>query len=143
MLDKLIYWTKMAAIYFMFLQTFALAAGEKWLGGGVPEWFAKQFGPTFMSKFPGLAPSFFGIACGETVAALLFVASLAKGEILPDRTKPVLKLGLAFAALMFGALAFGQRLTNDFQGAANLFFYFGATLVALFIVEREEVSTTK
>jgi hypothetical protein len=137
-MENLTYWAKIAAIYFMFLQTFVLAAGEKWLGGGVPEWFAKQFGPSVMGKFPGLAASYFGIAALETTVAVLFLASAAKLEFLPGRAKPLLKLAITAAAFTFGALAFGQRLTHEYAGAADLFFYFGAALVALLTVEREE-----
>ena len=138
MFDKLLYWVKMAAIYFLFLQSFVLAALEKWTGGGVPEWFTKQFGPSVMGKFPGLAASFYGIAVGETVVALLFVASLAMGEVLPGRPKTILKFALASSALMFAGLGFGQRLTQEFTGAAQLVGYFVTALVTLFVVEHEE-----
>jgi hypothetical protein len=141
-MENLTYWAKIGAIYFIFLQTFILEAGGKWLGGGVPDWFAKQFGPSIMAKFPGLAPSFYGIACLETTVAVLFLASAVKGEFLPGRAKPMLKLAITAAAFTFSALAFGQRLTHEYSGAADLFFFFGASLVALLTVEREETRQT-
>jgi len=42
-------------------------------------------------------------------------------------------LGLSFASLAFLSLFFGQRISKDYVGAANLAIYFGVALVSLFL----------
>jgi hypothetical protein len=60
-------------------------------------------------------------------------------EVLPNRPKPWLKLSLGIAALTFVMLGVGQRITSEFEGAASLFFYFGATMATLLVVAHDEI----
>lgn len=134
---------KLLAISFLFLSTFGLTSLEKWRGGGVPEWFKSQFEKTFIARLPGgLKLAYFQIAVLETLVALLVLASLARLEFLgcaatvsgvsSDKAVPVFLLGaLHLALFVFAMLGFGLRLAGDYVGTANLFFYFGATLVAI------------
>ena len=115
-------------VYFIYLTTFALAGGAKFVEGKVPEWFSKQFESSFLAKFPGVGPCYWTIAILESVVALLVMVSLFRLEF--TMAHPVfLQLAVGIASIIFGILAFGQRLVADFAGAANSFFYFAATLV--------------
>lgn len=122
---------KLLAISFLYLATFGLAALEKFRGGGVPEWFEKQFAATFLPKLPGgLTAAYFTIAILEGVIALLVLTSLVRLEFF--ETAPLfLTWALHLALFAFAMLGFGLRLAGDYIGTANLFFYFGATLVAI------------
>jgi hypothetical protein len=74
----------------------------------------------------------------EVAVAIILVASLVLLELLPKRRKPLLKLGLGVSAVTFMMLAVGQRITSQFDGAASLFFYFGATMATLLVVIFDE-----
>ena len=62
------------------------------------------------------------------------VASLIRLEILPHRDKSLLQVALGVALLVFACLAFGQTSTNQFEGTASLYTYFGSTAVILILV---------
>ena len=130
--------TKYVALYGLFLVTFGLAGLDKFLTEGVPGWFTQQFGETFLATLPGLSFAYYKIALLEVAVVLIFVTSFVRGEFLENRDRSFLKLGLALSLIVFVVLGFGLRLTKDFGGAANLFFYFGATLVCLFVVQKDE-----
>ena len=74
----------------------------------------------------------------EAAVAVLCIVSLVTLEILPGRSKPFLKFALGVSAITFMMLGVGQRITNEFDGAASLFFYFGATMATLLVVFRDE-----
>jgi hypothetical protein len=127
---------KLLPLYLLFLSTFGLAAWSKLSVPGVPAWFETQFATTFLNAFPGaLALNFYLIAVLEALVATGFAVSLARREFLPGRGRAWLLSSLLLAELVFVVLGFGLRMTGDHAGAANLFFYFGATLVALWYVE--------
>jgi len=129
---------KILPLHILLLITWVPASVSKILSPGVPEGFVQTFGPTFLSKFPGLFVSFYSIALLEAVAAVLALVSLAKLEFLPSRPKTWLKACLVLSLFVFAQLGFGNRLVNDYASAASLYFYFGATLVMLFYVEFTE-----
>lgn len=130
---------RVLAIQLLMLATFVLAAIAKWEPGTIPDGFIDQFGSTWLASLPGgLFLPYYTIAVTETLAAVLFIVSLVRMEFLKGRDKTFLKVGLVLALFIFVILGFGLRLTDQFSGAANLFFYFGATLLCLYIVEREE-----
>ena len=132
---------KLIPLYLLYLTTFGLAALTKlspllkgWTGA--PEWFQKQFGETFLNAFPGaLTLNFYFIALVETAVTVLFVLSLIRREFLPGQKKSYLLFGLLVAQLGFVMLGIGLRVSQDFHGAAELFFYFGVTLIASRYVE--------
>ena len=77
-----------------------------------------------------------GITLGvlEVGVLVLLLASLARLEFLPHRDKSFLQVGLAFALLTFACLAFGQTVTKQYAGTAQLYTYFGSTVVILILV---------
>lgn len=97
-----------------------------------------RFGETFLAQFPGMWVSFFSIAAGEALAALLALVAVVRLEFLPGRDRSFTLATIVLSLLLFVQLGFGLRLVGDNAGAANLFFYFGATLVALHFVRSEE-----
>jgi hypothetical protein len=124
---------KLIPLYLLYLTTFGAAAASKLIPltpFGAPDWFQKQFGETFLNAFPGaLSLNFYLIAVMELTITLGFFVSLFRKEFLPGRKKCVLQAMLLLAQLNFVILGFGLRIVHDFQGAANLFFYFGFTFL--------------
>lgn len=115
------------AIIFIYTLLFGTAAFDKWKTLSTPEWFIKQFDNTFIKKLPGGATvGYWVIALLEAVLALAFIISVFNFTILP--------YALLGSLFLFGILLFGLRITYDFQGSANMFIYFGTTLLSLFFV---------
>jgi hypothetical protein len=137
-MEQIAYYVRYAAIYMMFGLTMGISSWEK-LTGGVPDWFSEQFGDTFVAGVPGLAFSWKLAGILEVAVAVVLVVSLVMLEVLPNRPKPWLKLSLGIAALTFVMLGVGQRITSEFEGAASLFFYFGATMATLLVVAHDEI----
>jgi len=134
-------------VYILFTATFALAGFSKLIEPGVPQWFSDQFGKTFLAQFPGLWLSFYSIALLESLAAVLFVVSLVKGESLRPGNTTILNGGLLVSALVFCQLGFGLRLVNEFTGAFNLFMYTVGTAVAymyvVFVTKKEPLANSQ
>lgn len=129
---------KFLAIQLLLICTFGLASLAKWEPMGIPDNFIEQFGETWLALLPGsLIIPYYTIAITETVAFLLVLISLFKMEWISSSSKIYLKYALTLSLLIFIILGFGLRLTDSFGGAANAFFYFGVTLFALHIVEKE------
>lgn len=115
------------AIIFIYALLFGTAAYDKWKTLSTPEWFSKQFENTFVSKLPGGASlGYWFIASFEALLALGFVISIFNFALLP--------YALLGSLFLFGILLFGLRVTYDFQGSANMFIYFGTTLLSLYFV---------
>lgn len=115
------------AIIFIYVLLFGTAAFDKWKTLATPEWFHKQFENTFINKLPGKASvGYWIIATFEAVLTLVFIISIFNFAFLP--------YALLGSLFLFGILLFGLRITYDFQGSANMFAYFGTTLVSLFLV---------
>ena len=115
------------AIIFIYVVLFGTAAWDKWKTLSTPEWFTKQFANTFIAKMPGgAAVGYWAIASLEALLTVCFVLAIFDFMFLP--------YALAGALFLFGILLLGLRLTYDFQGSANMFTYFGATLLSLFLV---------
>lgn len=131
------FWLVKFLIQLLVLMTFGLAAWGKIKEWKTPEWFINQFSNTWIAKLPG-GPSvgYRMILVLESVVALLMVWSIVRGEYQVSVLPEVLSWGLSLAMSVFVALGFGLRLTGDFQGAANLYSYFGVTLLAWAVVQR-------
>lgn len=128
---------KVVAIQLFFGVTFYLAAWLKW-SQGMPEWFVKQFQPTWLAHAPGGLPAaFYFLAVLETLGFLGCVASVLRGEFLA-KEKPLLRLTLTFSLFVFIVLAYGSRLTGKFDVAAYNLMYFVGTLICLVEVARDE-----
>jgi len=127
------------AIQLLIMATFGLASLSKWTGGGIPESFINQFGETWLNAWPGgLFLPFYTIVVTETAAFLLAAISLFRGEWLKSRETIWLTSSLVLSLFVFVILGYGLRLTGQFGGAANAFFYFGTTLLALWYVDRNK-----
>lgn len=128
---------KLLPLYLLFIGTFGQAGLEKLMSGGVPEWFRKQFEKTLLNAVPGqLTAQYYLIALMELGVVALFLVSGIQFEFVAGHGRFFLKCALVLALLTFFSLGFGLRLSGDYQGAANLFAYFGVTLLALLYVER-------
>ena len=115
------------AIIFIYVLLFGTAAFDKWKTLSMPDWFGKQFENTFISKLPGGASvGYWFIAAFEALLTLVFIISVFNFALLP--------YALLGSLFLFGFLLFGLRITYDFQGSANMFIYFGTTLLSLFFV---------
>lgn len=115
------------AIIFIYVVLFGTAAFDKWKTLSTPEWFVKQFANTFIGKLPGGASvGYWVIASLEAALTLSFVLAAFNFLLLP--------YALMGSLFLFGILLIGLRVTYDFQGSANMFTYFGATLLSLFLV---------
>jgi hypothetical protein len=138
-MERVYHAIKYLAIYALFGLTMGLSSIEK-ITEPVPDWFSEQFAGTFVETVPGLGISWFAAGVLEAAVALLLLASIVTGEFLPGHRRTLLRTGLAVAAFTFMMLAIGQRLTFQFDGAASLFFYFGATMATLLVIHRDEVA---
>jgi hypothetical protein len=115
------------AIIFIFAVLMGTAAWSKFSSLSTPEWFVKQFENTRIAKLPfGADLAYWKIAIFEAVLTIVFIASLFMPILLP--------YALTGSLFLFGVLCFGLRITGDFQGSANMFIYFAATLVSLQMV---------
>lgn len=130
---------KFLAVQLLFLTTFGLAALAKFQNPLMPDGFVEQFRHTWLVNLPGgLFTPYYLLALGESLIFIVFLISLIRFEFVSGRKKLFLKYGLLFSLFIFVVLAYGLRLTSQFQGTANAFFYFGSTLLALWIVEKDE-----
>ncbi len=126
---------KLVPVYLLFVGTFLQAGMEKFFSGGVPEWFTKQFAGTFLNAFPGaLKIQYYAIAALEILVVVFFLISGFRLEFLPGGSRDFLRAALVLALFTFFALGFGLRISGDYQGAANLFMYFGVTFLILMTV---------
>lgn len=115
------------AIIFIYAVLFGTAAYDKWKTLSMPDWFGKQFENTFIKRLPGgTSAGYWFIAVFEALLTIAFVISFFNIAILP--------FALLGSLFLFGFLLFGLRITYDFQGSANMFVYFGTTLLSLFFV---------
>lgn len=129
---------KYIAIQVLYLTTFGLASLAKWRPIGIPEGFIDRFGETWLGTLPGgLFLPYYTIAVSETLIFAFFLLSIGRLEWVKSSDKMYLRLGLILSLFVFVILAFGLRLVGDFGGTANTFFYFGVTLFALYICEKD------
>lgn len=118
------------AINLLYLMVWGFTGLGK-IQSGVPSWFGDKFGATILSKFPGLAASFWLLTAAELLAFALALVALLRGEFLGRRPPAWLTAMLVWSLFVFIQLGFGQWLTAEYNGTFQLFAYFGVTLVAL------------
>lgn len=135
--ETIAYWAVVAAVYCGFGFLWYYSAKEKLIddGGTMPAGLAKVYAGSFVDSFPGLNVTWVILGILEAVAFLGFVASIVAGEFLPTRRKPILVASLGVSLLTFAALIFGQEMVAEFDSVAQLFGYFGATVVTLLLVQ--------
>lgn len=134
--QTLAYWVIVAAIYIGFGFLWYYSAKEKLIddSGTMPAGLAKAYSGSFVDSVPGLNATWVILGILEAVTFLTFIASIVFGEFLPNRRKPILIGALAMSLLTFSVLIFGQELVGEFEGVAQLFGYFGATVVTMLLV---------
>lgn len=136
-LDKVAGVVKYLAIYLIFIGAFT-GAGISKLANPTPPGIVKEFSGSWVSTFPGTAASWKIAGIGELIVVLLMLISLVTLEWMGGKSKKVMRLALVAAMLMFAVLAVGQDVGGSDSGAAELFMYFGATLVAWLVVRKDE-----
>lgn len=124
------------AVNLLFLMVWGFAGVGK-IRSGVPSWFGDKFGSTMLASFPGLTASFWLLTAAELLAFALALLALLRGEFIGRRPPAWLKSMLVWSLFVFIQLGFGQWLTGEYNGAFQLFVYFGVTLIALQFVDRE------
>ncbi len=130
-------WTRsgaLLAINLLFLMVWGFAGVAK-VVSGMPSWFGDKFGSTFLAKFPGLTVTFWLLTTAELLALALALLALLRGEFAGRSSLIGLKAMLVWSLFVFIQLGFGQWLTNEFNGAFQLFAYSGVTLIALQYVD--------
>lgn len=134
--ETIAYWATVAAIYMGFGFLWYYSAKEKLIddGGTMPAGLAKGYAGSFVDSFPGLDATWTILGVVEAAAFLGFIASIVTGELLPARRKPILVASLGVSLLTFALLIFGQEMVGEFESVAQLFGYFGATVVTLLLV---------
>ncbi|HET6696534.1 MAG TPA: hypothetical protein VFG85_08510 [Gaiellaceae bacterium] len=134
--DGIAYWTTLIGVYVMVGGLMLYSGKDKLFDsdGNAPPGIKEQFSGTFIDTFPGTDAAWIILGILEFAVAVILVASLARLEFLPHRDKSLLQVGLAVAMLTFGLMAFGQTVTNQFEGTASLYTYFGSTAVILILV---------
>lgn len=120
------------AIALLLLATFAEASISKIVAREVPQWFVDQFRDTWLGKFPA-APQYWLIALLELGVAALVVVSIVTGEPWATGQNPWIGYALLLASAVFAMLCLGLRVSADFAGAANAFFY-GALCLVLWAI---------
>lgn len=126
---ELIYY-RSYAIILIYVILFGTAAFEKFKSLRTPDWFIKQFENSFLSKIPGaVAYSYWAIAVLELILLCMFLTSIFVPMLLP--------VALLISLFLFAFLLFGLRLIHDYQGSANMFVYFGVSLLSLFLTRSQ------
>lgn len=122
------------AVIVLFLVVFVEASLSKVLGGGVPDWFRDQFSKSWLARIAPLPMLWWSIALLELAVAVLFVLA-GLSLILPALGAVQMWMGWGFigAIFLFAILCFGQRVTFDFAGAANSFYYASLTAILWFL----------
>jgi hypothetical protein len=128
-IDAASYWTAIASVYiaYGFLWYFSAKAKLFDEDGTMPAGLAKAYHGTVIDSFPGVNASWLLLGLLEAVAFLVVIASLARGEFLPNRAKPILLAALTVSMFTFAVMTFGQNLTANYDGVASLFTYMGVT----------------
>jgi hypothetical protein len=126
------------AVEVLYLAVFAEASLGKFADRTTPGWFAEKFAGTLLGRLP--APlMWWGIAVAEFAVLVLMAAALVAHLGGNPLAGALLRWGLLGATLVFAGLCFGLRISQDFAGAANAFFYGALTLliwIGLDLVER-------
>lgn len=136
-IESIAYWAIVASIYMGFGFLWYYSFKEKIFddGGTMPAGLAKGYAGTFVDSFPGLNATWTILGIVEGIAFVGIVASILTGEFLPTRRKPILVASLGVSLFTFALLIFGQEMVGEFESVAQLFGYFGATVVTLLLVQ--------
>ena len=134
--DGAAYWATLIGVYLMVGGLMFYSGKEKLFDddGNAPSYIKDQFKGTFLDTIPGADTAWVILGLLEFGVFVLLVASLIRLEFLPHKDKSILQVGLATALLTFAFLAFGQTATKQYEGTAQLYTYFGSTVIILILV---------
>ena len=134
--DGIAYWATLLGVYLMVGGLMFYSGKEKLFdeNGHPPQAIVDQFKGTFLATIPGTHAAWIILGILEFGVFVLLLASVIRLEFLPHRDKSLLQVGLATALLTFAFLAFGQTATKQYAGTAQLYTYFGSTVVILILV---------
>jgi hypothetical protein len=134
--DALAYWFGLAGVYLTFGFLWYYAAKEKLFdqNATMPAGLKKAYAGSFLDSIPGLDAAWLLLGLLEAVAFLFFAVSLATGEFLPDRRKPLLLSGLGLSIFSFAVMAFANNMIGNFETVASLFSYFTGTAIVVGLV---------
>ena len=134
--DGIAYWVTLVGVYVMVGGLMFYSGKEKLFDddGNAPSYIKDQFKGTFLDTIPGTDTAWVILGLLEFGVFVLLVASLIRLEFLPHKDKSILQVGLATALLTFAFLAFGQTATKQYEGTAELYTYFGSTVIILILV---------
>jgi hypothetical protein len=134
--DGIAYWVTLIGVYVMVGGLMFYSGKGKLFDddGNAPQGIKDQFKGTFLDTFPGTDAAWVILGILEFGVFVLLVGSLIRLEFLPHRDKSLIQVGLAVSLLVFALLAFGQTATNQHEGTASLYTYFGSTAVILILV---------
>jgi hypothetical protein len=129
--DQVTYWAGIGAVYIAYGFLWYYAAKEKLFDqdANMPAGLAKAYSGTFIDSFPGVDAAWLLLGLLEAAAFLVVIASLATGEFLPQRSKPILLAAMAVSMFTFAVMAFAQNMIAEHDSVASLFTYMGVTAV--------------
>ncbi len=132
------YATTLAGIYLSVGFLFYYAAKEKLFtdSGTMPAALQKMFAGSFFASVPGDNAAWVLLGLLEAAVVVLLVLSLARGEFLPQRRKPILLAGLGVSLLAFGIMGLANDMIGNNATVIELFTYFGVTVVVMFLVRQ-------
>jgi|SRR5829696_5742563 len=129
--DTVGYWLAVGALYLTELALWYYPFKEKVFDDDLiaPDPIKQQFAGSFIDSFPGTSVAWGILGILQGVIFLTLVASLATGEFLPTRRKPILLCALGLSLVVFALLLFGNSMTSEFDSVASLFTYLGVTVI--------------
>jgi len=132
------YATTLAGIYLSVGFLFYYAAKEKLFtdSGTMPASLQKLFAGSFFASVPGDNAAWVLLGLLEASVVVLLVLSLARGEFLPQRRKPILLAGLGVSLLAYGVMGLANDMIGNNATVIELFTYFGVTVVVMFLVRQ-------
>jgi hypothetical protein len=134
--DVVSYWTALASLYVAFGFLWYYSAKEKIFDqdGEMSPPLKKAFDGSFLDSAPGLDAAWLILGIVEGLVFLAVAASLATGEFLPGRRKPILLTSLALSMLTFAGMLFAQAMVAEFESVFELFVYLAGTAVLIVLV---------
>ena len=123
------------AVIVLYLFVFLEASLNKILGRSVPDWFREQFQDSWLARIVPVAMLFWSVALFELFVAIIFLGGLVQLEFLHQSVEWT-QWGCLGAMFLFAGLCLGQRITFDFVGAANSFFYGSFSGILWYILQQ-------
>ena len=106
----------------LYLSVFVEASLSKFAARETPQWYLDKFASTWMAKLP-LSAMWWTIAALEFAVAAAFAAAAVSLVLGNPLAESLFCVGLGLSTVTFAMLCFGLRVSQDFAGGANAFFY--------------------